>query len=125
MDDEEEGLFDSEGIKAICEKARHRTAPRAPPGLTSAPLPWPQTCMNLLNGQIFQHAKVAGWSSTIVENVLKELGTFNDATVKSETPMPFKCAAGVHTPPSSHAPKCFDAATAPRRARPSEAPMRG
>ena len=61
MDDEnEDGAFDAAAVKAIATKM----------------------CNNILLNQPFVHAKVPIWSSTIIENVLKELAVINDEAAK-------------------------------------------
>ena len=61
MDDDEEGAFQPEEVKAIIEKV----------------------CNTLLAGQAFQHAKVEQWSQLIVENVLKDVAANNDDAAKT------------------------------------------
>ena len=41
-----------------------------------------QVCTNALGNQPFVHAKVATWTTTIIENVLKELAVKNDEAAK-------------------------------------------
>ena len=66
MDDDEEGVFDVDVVQKIVRKV----------------------CNTLLmtnNGQsvAFQHAKVQSWTSTIVENILKELAVINQENAKN------------------------------------------
>ena len=59
-DDGEDGAFDITFVKTVCTKG----------------------CGNALSGQPFVHQKVPVWTSTIIENVLKELAVNNSEAAK-------------------------------------------
>jgi len=61
MDEAEEGVFDPGYVKAIVTKV----------------------CNNCLSGQTFVHGKVPLWTTTIIENVLKELAVANGEAAKN------------------------------------------
>ena len=50
-----------------------------------ASFPPGQVCNNALLNQAFVHGKVATWTSTIIENVLKELAVQNSEAAKNGT----------------------------------------
>ena len=100
--DDEEGAFDIPTVKGhvnkVCGCTEQRSATRAahsslPEGKRAhgrfvCPPSRAQACKALLvgaNGEPvpFQHGKVHQWTSTLVENILKELAVANDAAAKN------------------------------------------
>ena len=67
-DDNEDGAFDVGEMKAICNKV----------------------CNNVLANQPFIHAKVTLWTTTIIENVLKEIAAANGEAAKTPGKTKFK-----------------------------------
>ena len=97
MDDEEDGSFDVDAVQAVVNKVSRippylQHVAKANASVTAVDHPATgasQVCNGVLIGpnQIpvpFQHAKVPQWTTTIVENVLKELAVTNSDAAKNQ-----------------------------------------